>query len=236
VCIPLNPPAPFCLNSNSWSQLPSHTSLPFCRCDASFWQHPIHRKHSLSSFDMVKTDPSKSKSRERLFLELWISLLGAPIAIYHTKWLRCIFLVLRQEVPDQVCRGLVSFNPLSFTSYLFFSFFGGTGLELRALCSQLWCSTAWSMPPVFFCLGYLEIGCFFLSRLAWITILQFYAFHISWDARHVAPPSLFFFLNPGWPQTVILQISDSQVARNISMRHQHRAYPPLFMKNPLILD
>jgi hypothetical protein len=69
---------------------------------------------------------------------------------------------------------------------------------------------------------------FFLHGLAWNHILLISAFHVAWHDRYthhsiqsLAEMESWKLFCLGWPQTVILLISASHVARITGMSHQH---------------
>jgi hypothetical protein len=116
----------------------------------------------------------------------------------------------------------------------FFSWVGGTGVELRAWCLVGGHCTTWAITPALFALVILDLGSHFLLRPALTTVLVFYASCCSCDDRH-APPCPAFSIEMGscelccsphptpqknCPRTVTLQSSASQVGRIIGLNHQ----------------
>jgi hypothetical protein len=74
-----------------------------------------------------------------------------------------------------------------------------------------------------FCDGVLEIGSYFMLRLAWTTTFLICALPCNWEERLVLAIKWLRWVSrnfsPGWLQTSVLLISASKVARVIGMGH-----------------
>jgi hypothetical protein len=98
------------------------------------------------------------------------------------------------------------------------------GFELKTLHLLGRHSTAWAVPPILFAL--VESSSHFFALAGLDQDPPTYASHIGMTATmpsFLCWNKVLLTFCPGWPQTAILLISTSHVARTIGMSHKHLA-------------